>query len=231
MRFVLAVLLALSCATALAAPQQVDVKYRVLKNGQPVGEISEHFERQERQYRIESTTSATGIFALFAKGAIVLRSSGDVTGEGLRPLHFEHHRGADPSRLIVADFDWDKRTVAHKYDDKNETAALLPGAQDRLSQLYQFMFQPPRPPHVEFHTSTGRRLNLYRYRIIGEEALKTPLGTLQTLHISKQRSPDEDGTDLWLAKTRHYFPVRIVIDEKDGGKLEQQLESLSFTPD
>lgn len=232
MRACLLVLMALISSAAFAAPpQQVSVKYRVLKNGQAVGTISEHFDRKEQRYRIESTTTASGIFALFAKGAIILRSEGDITQEGLRPLHFEHHRGSDPAKLIVADFDWNKPAVTHKYDGKSETESLATGTQDRLSQLYQFMFQPPQAPQVEFHTSTGRKLNLYRYRIVGEEAVNTPLGTLQTLHISKQRNRDEDGLDLWLAKSRHYFPVHIVIDEKDGGKLEQKLESLSFTPD
>jgi len=231
MRACLLILLALISFAAQGSPQQVSAKYRVFKNGTQVGMVSEHFDRNGQQYHIESTTTATGIFALFARGAIILHSEGDITQDGLRPLHFEHHRGADPARLIVADFDWSKPAVTHKYDGKSETASLVVGTQDRISQLYQFMFQPPRPPHVEFNMSTGRKLNLYRYRVVGEESVITPAGTFQTLHISKQRTLDEDGTELWLAKSRYYFPVRIVIDEKDGGKLEQQVESLSFIPD
>lgn len=232
MRACLLILMALFGSAALAAPpQQVNVKYRVLKNGHAVGTVSEHFEHKDQRYSIESTTTASGIYALFAKGAIILRSEGEITQEGLRPLHFEHHRGADPAKLIVADFDWSKPSVTHKYDGKSETEPMTVGTQDRISQLYQFMFQPPQAPQVEFHTSTGRKLNLYRYRVVGEESVNTPVGKLQALHITKQRTRDEDGIDLWLAKSRHYFPVHIVIDEKDGGKLEQKLESLTFTPD
>lgn len=225
------VLLATISTAAQAAPQQVSASYRVIKSGQVVGKVTEHFEQTGQHYRIEHTTTATGIFALFARGAIRLISEGDITQNGLRPLHFEHHRGADPAKLIVAEFDWSKLSIAHKYDGKSETAPLTPGAQDRLSQLYQFMFQPPLPPHIEFHVSTGRRLNLYRYQLIGEETITTPAGTFQTLHLSKQRTPDDDGTELWLAKSRHYFPVRIVFLERNGGNLEQQLEHLTFTPD
>jgi len=219
-------------STALAAPpQQISAKYRVIKSGQLVGEVHERFERNGQQYHIESTTSATGIFALFARGAIKLQSMGEITDEGLRPLHFEHHRGADAAKLIVADFDWKKPGVTHKYDGRIETAPLLAGTQDRLSQLYQFMFQPPLNRDVNFHISTGRKLSLHHYRFIRDETTTVSAGTFQTLHLSKERTADEDGVDLWLAKSHHYFPVRIVFYEKNGGRLEQQLESLSFKPD
>lgn len=219
-------------SAALAAPpQQLTAKYRVIKSGQLVGEVNEHFERNGQQYRIESTTSATGIFALFAKGAIRLQSTGEIARDGLRPLHFENHRGADAAKLIVADFDWEKFIVSHKYDGRVETAPLLEGTQDRLSQLYQFMFQAPDNRDVDFHISTGRKLSLHHYRFIKEETTTVSAGTFQTLHLSKERTADEDGIELWLAKSQHYFPVRIVFNEKNGGRLEQQLESLSFKPD
>lgn len=216
-----------SFAAQAALPQKIDATYRVLKSGQQVGKVTEHFEQDGKRYRIESTTAAIGIYALFAKGNIRLVSEGEVTSKGLRPLHFEHHRGADPTKLISADFDWEKRIVSYKYDGKTETEALEDGVQDRISQHYQFMFQPPRQKTIDIHLTTGRKLNHYNYRLIGEETTPTLIGNFKTVHIARQRTPDEDGIDLWLAKSRHYFPVRIVFDEKDGGRLEQQLESLS----
>lgn len=221
--------LALFSLEALAAPQQVTAKYRVIKSGQVVGEVSEHFERDAQQkYRIESITNATGIFSLFARGNIRLLSAGDVTDGGLRPLHFEHHRGSDPARMIKADFDWEKSIARFSHDGKEENSALPSGTQDRISQLYQFMFQPPRGRDMEFHISNGRGLSQSRYRFIQEETITVSAGTFQTVHLSKERTRDEDGTELWLARDRHYFPVRIVFLEKNGGKLEQQLESLSL---
>lgn len=228
-RLIVLLLAFASLAAQAATPQKIDATYRVLKSGQLVGKISEHFEHDGKRYRIESTTTATGIFALFARGNIRLLSEGEITPAGLRPLHFEHHRGADSTKLIVADFDWEKRQVSHKYDGKIETAALEDGVQDRISQDYQFMFQPPQSD-IEIRLSTGRKLNLYNYRVVGEENTQTPIGLFKTVHLSKQRTADEDGIELWLAKDRHYFPVRIVFHEKDGGKLEQQLESL-FPPE
>lgn len=229
LRLLLAALLTfLGFSLAQAAPQQIQASYKLIKNGQQVGVVTERFQQAENRYTLESETSATGVFALFAKGKIRLSSRGEVTADGLRPLHFEHHRGADPAKLITADFDWSKRSATHRFDGETETAALTPGAQDRLSLLYQFMFKPPRKGEIRLAMTTGRKLNLYRYRLVGEEKITTPAGSFSTLHLSRQHVADEDGTEIWLAKSRHYFPVRIVFEEKGGGRLEQILTSLAF---
>jgi len=225
-----AIILVLSLAPAWAAPpQSVGASYRLTKMGQPFGVAHETFRRDANQYRIESVTSAVGIFALFAKGKIRLLSNGEVTAEGLRPLHFEHHRGDDPARRIVADFDWEKHSASLHYDGKSESAELPPGTQDRLSLLYQFMFKPPQGAGIELAMSNGRQISRYFYKVVGEEIIVTPAGRFETVHLSKRQGEQRDGTEVWLAKGRHYFPVRIVVEEKDGGALEQELTSLEFS--
>jgi hypothetical protein len=211
-----------------APPQAVDAGYRLTRMGQPFGTAQETFRREGGQYRIESVTSAAGVFALFAKGKVRLLSQGEVTAQGLRPLHFEHHRGDDPGKRIVADFDWEKRILVHQHDGKRESVELPPGTQDRISLLYQFMFQPPGGAGVELVMSNGRQVGRYLYKVVGEETLSTPAGTFETMHLSKYQDGRRDGTEVWLAKGQHYFPVRIVLDEKDGATLEQELTSLKF---
>lgn len=228
----LAALLCLCANLAHAAPPAgVHATYRLLRNGQQMGVVTETFKRQGSQYKLDSETSAIGIFALFAKGKIQLVSSGEIGADGLRPLHFEHHRGADPAKTIVADLDWDKHTVTHRFDGNTETAELKPGTQDRISFLYQFMFKPPGKEGFLLPMTTGKKLNVYRYQVAGEEKVTVPAGSFRALHLVKQHAADEDGTEIWLAKSRRYFPVRIVFEEKDGTKLEQQLVSVEFGPD
>lgn len=207
-------------------PQQIDAAYRLSKSGQPFGIARETFRREGAQYRIESVTQATGVFALFAKGGIRLVSHGEISPAGLIPRHFEHHRGNDPGRAVYADFDWQKHTVIHRYDGKNENEELPAGCQDRLSQLYQFMFNPPHGGEVALAVSNGRQVSRYVYRVVGDEVLVTPAGRFDTLHLSKIGVGRGEGVELWLAKNRSYFPVRVSFEEKDGGTLEQVLESL-----
>lgn len=226
--WLLLALLFLPALAHAAAPQSANVTYNLFKNGQQVGVVSESFNRKGNRYEILSTTKAIGIFALFAKGDIKLISRGEITKEGLRPLHFEHHRGSDPEKLIVADFDWRKRVLTLKYDGKTETTALTPGAQDRISRMYQFMFAPAPDKTLAFDMTNGRSLTHYQYALTEETPLETAAGKFNTLHFTKQHIHDEDGTELWLASDQHHFPVRILILETEGGKLEQKLTQLTF---
>lgn len=227
----IAVILLLSVMPLWAAPQASVATYRLTKMGQPFGAARETFKREAGRYRIESVSNAVGVFALFAKGKgkIRLLSNGEVTAEGLRPLHFEHHRGDDPTKRIVADFDWEKHKAIHQFDGKSESAELPVGTQDRISLLYQFMFHPPQGAGIELEMSNGRQLGRYHYKVIGEETIVTPAGRFVTVHLSKRSGEQRDGTEVWLAKERHYFPVRIAFDEKEGGTLEQELTALEIT--
>lgn len=219
-------LLCLPALTQAAPPVSASINYNLFKSGQQVGVVSETFLRKGNRYEILSETKAIGIFALFAKGNIKLISRGEITKDGLRPLHFEHHRGSDPDKLIVADFDWRKRILTMKYDGKTETATLAPGTQDRISRMYQFMFAPPQGKELTFHMTNGRNLELYEYLLADETPLETAAGKFNTLHYSKQHKADEDGTELWLSSENHYLPVRVLITETEGGKMEQKLTQL-----
>lgn len=235
------------CAAQAAAPQQaydpardgimarsgsesfrVAATYSLTKQGQQIGTVTEIFKQDDGRYQLESVTAATGIYALFIKGKRRFVSTGEVVAHGLRPRHFEDRRDAEPSKTVRADFDWEKMRLSSSFDGKTETAPLEPGAQDRLSMLYQFMFAPPEQGNIRLFMTTGKKLNPYLYKLAGEEKITTPAGQFQALHLVKQRAPDEDGTEIWLAKKRHYFPVRIVVEEHNGGKLEQNLTSLTF---
>lgn len=222
-------LLGAVATAAAAAPKSVSASYALLKNGQEVGVVNETYRQNGNQYQIVSETRGVGIYALFNnKGAIKLVSRGEVTKKGLRPLHFEHHRGSDPKKLIEADFDWAKNELTLRHGGETETVALKPDTQDRLSLMYQFMFLSLRKPgDLAFSMTNGRKLDDYRYRLKAREELNTPLGPLKTLRYEKVRSGDEDGTEFWLAPGRFNFPVRIVIEEH-GGRLEQNLKSLAF---
>lgn len=215
-------------STAQAAPQYVKASYVVLKAGQEVGTIDEQFVMNNQRYRIDSVTQAKGVFALFAKGSIRLSSTGEVGKTGLQPVRFEHYRGDNPAKHIAVDFDWKTSKLTHQFDGKTEIVAFQPGTQDRISQQYQFMFQSPAAPMIEFDVSSGRKLSRQQYKRIGEERIKTPAGAFTTIHLSKQHAPGEDGVEIWLAKSHHYFPVRIVFKEENGSILEQQVHSLSF---
>jgi len=224
----LAVCLCLATALAQAAPTRINATYSFAKSGQQVGVVTETFTQNGKHYELSSETKAIGIFALFARETIKLISRGEVGKNGLKPIHFEHHPGKDPDRRILADFDWNAGKLTVKYDGRSEVLPLEPDAQDRISLLYQFMYLPHGAKQFSFAMTNGKKIDRFQYVLVGEETLTTPAGQFQTLHYSRQHNPGENDTEIWLAKDKNYFPVRVIVGEKDAGKLEQTVTRLDF---
>ena len=51
---------------------------------------------------------------------------------------------------------------------------------------------------------------------------------MNTLRLVKQREPDDNGVEVWLAPERNFFPVKLLILENDGSKFEQVITQLEF---
>ncbi|MDA8382499.1 MAG: DUF3108 domain-containing protein [Betaproteobacteria bacterium] len=220
--------LGLSHPAAAAPPRHIVATYSLTAAGQPVAIDQETFTRTGARYRIESITRAVGLLALFQKGSIRLTSAGTVTASGLEPLRFEEDRGADPRRALSASFDWPTQRLTMRYDGKTEHARLVPGTQDRLSRMYQFLFMRHFGPRLRFAMTSGRSLERYSCHLVGRERLATPAGTFETLHYAKDRAPGERGFDVWLATTQAHFPVQVEMDQSDGMRLRQTITRLSI---
>lgn len=214
---------------ALAAtPQRITATYSLARNAQHMADITETFVQSKGKYQIESVTRAVGIFRVLTGESIRLISRGDVTKTGLRPTHFEHHRGARVDKKIIADFDWAQRQATFVYDGKTETASIPVGLQDRISLMYQFMFLSLKNPSFKFDMSNGRGVTQYEYERVGDEQLATQAGTFETLHLSRKRAPGDDGTEVWLARDKFQLPVKVVIQDDKGVRMEQVLTKLSI---
>lgn len=230
-RIAAAMVLVLAGAGPAAAkpPAHIQASYDLLKNGLHVGVIQETYEERDGAYRIVSETTPAGLLALISKTTIRLVSSGTVTPQGLRPLRFDHQRSGEPGKSTAAEFDWDKATLTLSHDGKTETVPLPAVTQDRLSAMYQFIHvNPAESRQIGFSMTNGARVSEYRYSVSPEDHADTPMGRLPAVRLTKQREADEDSTEIWLARDKHFFPVRMTIHESKGDILEQVLTSLSF---
>lgn len=213
-------------ACAAQPPHRVSLSYELSYNGIVAAELTEVLEHDGRHFTLHSVGRGTGIGALLYRGAAKRACRGDITSAGLRPLEFREQRGDRPA--AVASFDWAKKTLTQEYEGKAETTPMVPQLQDRLSFLYDFAFQSApdlRPGKVIRAVLTdGRGLARFAYKVEGTELLKTPAGELQTVHLVKQReNQDDKGTELWFAVDRDYLPVRILVLEMDGARIDQVL--------
>ena len=213
-------------ASAAQPPQKLSLSYDVSYNGIVAAELTEVLEHDGKSFSLTSEGRGKGIGALLYRGAARRSARGEVTGAGLRPLEYRDQRGDKPA--AVARFDWVKKTLTQERDGKNETTNIVPPLQDRLSFLYNYAFQssPDLKPGKEIKVTLtdGRGLTQFQYNAAGREMLKTPAGELETVRLVKQRdNKDDKGTEIWFATDRDYLPVRILVIETDGVRIDQVL--------
>lgn len=226
MKRITAFLLLFASCAALAAPTRIDAEYQLTKAGLVIGRVVESYERNADAYAIRSTTSSEGALKIFLDDSIVLSSEGRVGPNGLEPAVFEQKRAGNASRDIHATFDWKGGVMRSLYRGESKDVELPPGTQDRVSVMYQFMNVSPKGDTFEVPMSNGRKVERYTYRRTGEATLKTPAGEFETVHYERVVREGESKAEVWLAKDRFNFPVRVVFDDPKGLRLEQSLVAL-----
>ncbi|HET7730488.1 MAG TPA: DUF3108 domain-containing protein [Usitatibacter sp.] len=222
-----ALLLAATSALASAAPATITAEYELTNHGIRIGRVSETYVRKGDTYSIQSVTRSEGPLKLFLDDQLTVESAGTVSPEGLKPMRFTQRREKDPKRDIDASFDWGRGLLVSRFRGETHEVALLPQTQDRLSFMYQFMNVTPRAGPMSLVMSNGRKVERYTYRLVSEARLATPAGEFDTLHFERVvESPKESRAEVWLARDRFNFPVRVVFDDPRGLRVEQTLLSL-----
>lgn len=222
----------LSCAAATpAAPQSISARYEVLWNGSRIAVVNETFEAKDGAYRILSESRAVGLLALFAREPLRFDSSGQVTASGLQPLHFEGKRGDNDPRRARADFNWAAGQLTLTRDGTTDQLKLPAATQDLVSVMYQFMFLDlAHRERFELAMTNGRKLNQHWYTIRPGVEIETAFGRMTTLHLVKQHRPDESGAEIWLAPQHRQLPVRMVVIDEDGWRVEHNLTKFELKP-
>ena len=214
------------CANlAFAQPKSVLLEYEVTRDGKPFATVKESFTQDGKQYKIESITKGIGVYALF--GERKLSSTGEITAQGLKPMHFELHQGESGRKSLITDFDWAKNTLNMQVKGKTKTAVLEAGTQDLASYAYQFMFTPPLKDAVNVALATGKKLNLYQYKVAERGAVLDAANVqFATTHLLSTKAEDESKKQLWLAENQHYLLVRYRQLDENGATLEQTLTKI-----
>lgn len=216
----LAAFLGLAVAAAAEPPRRVRISYDVSHNGTVMVEATETLEHDGRTYRIRSVWQGKGLFALARRGSAERTSEGTVHGSGLLPVEFRDRRGDEPAS--VARFDWTRRLLVRERDGKVESGPLPERAQDRLSFVWGFAFAPPARKEIEADIADAKGSSHVRYRVAGPESLHTAAGDFETVRLVKQRdNGDSRETEIWLAPKAQYLPLRILVIEKDGTRIDQ----------
>jgi hypothetical protein len=204
--------LSLTAAAAVAAPpQRVDIAYEMARNDLVIADVSQHLEHDGRSYRLTETSKGRGVFAL--RGEASRSSQGAVAADGLRPQKFEDRRSG-------------RDTLHAEFDPAAKTPTLQ--RQDRLSFIWTFAFAPPAAAAATVIASDGKSATTYVFQSAGRERVKTLAGEFDALKLVKRRdNPQDKITEIWLAVDRQYIPVRVLVIDKDGTRLDTLAAKIS----
>ncbi|RLA58078.1 MAG: DUF3108 domain-containing protein [Gammaproteobacteria bacterium] len=153
------------------------------------------------------------------EGNRIIPSSYVYQGTGLmsrrREVHFTE--GADTLRSLYKD----------KWYDLPYTANTL----DRMSQQEQvrlLLLNDPTPGEdIVITVADKKRVKVYTLSYVGEETIKTPLGTVDTLHFRRVHDDPDRKSDTWVAPSWDFAMVKTVHIE-DGKPIEGMITSLSI---
>ena len=209
-----------------AVPVRVALTYTMSRNGTAAVELKEVLQHDGKTYALSSEGKAKGLLSLILRGSLSTSSRGAVSTDGLKPAEYRDQRG---ERTHGARFDYERRLIVLNDNGSSDTKPLASGTQDRLSVLYSFAFHMPGAAEFEIQVTDGRGVSTYRYANGGTETLRTPMGPLEAVHLVKRRDgPDDKTTELWLAREHHFLPVRMLIVEKDGTRIDQTISKIEY---
>ena len=211
--------LSLAFPVAAAPAGKVEIAYELNRNGSAIAELVEDLEHDGKTYRLSAQMKGKGLYSL--RGDATRSSRGTIGAEGLRPIEFEDKRtGRDTAR---AKFDWAAKTLTlQSKEGASETKPLTVGMQDRMSFAYSFAFRVPGAAPVTLNITDGKGVSSSVYTASGRETVKTPAGEFEALKLTRQKNnPDDRSSEIWLAVKQGYLPVRILVVEKDGTRVDQ----------
>ncbi|MBI5900821.1 MAG: DUF3108 domain-containing protein [Rhodocyclales bacterium] len=186
------------------------------EGGFVIGQAIYTWEHDGFRYRLKNLIETTGLAAVFRPVQSLASSEGEIGADGLRPGQFRQERvgGVD-----TASFDWLGRFVSYA----GRRDPIVNGTQDLLSMYYQLMLLAPTDGAVEMPIATGRKLETYRFEVLGEVALATAGGERRTIHVRARGGGDT--IEIWLpageGAIARGMPLKIRFIDRKGEIFDQ----------
>ncbi len=229
-----------SSAPALPMPanrlaQQGTIRYNITRgeSGLLIGQSVHHWEHADGRYTASAVTETIGIAALFVPAKLKQASIGVIDSAGLKPEHFRNEQRKRTDEAFIERAQNRVRSSSssgsESSSDSTGREAALTGIadtlQDTLSMYYQLclLFSDAAPPKGPLHLpiATGRKLETYRFELVGEEVLNYRLNHFATQHL-RTRSGD-DTVDLWIVPN-FPLPLRIRFVDRKGDIYDQWMD-------
>ncbi len=183
--------------------------------------------------RYRSDLFAAVDFLVVKLNVLASHSEGAITGAGLAPDRYT----ATPRRrsTVATSFNRDERQTI-TFSASANVVPLAPGAQDRLSVIFQVGAWIRGDPQL---VQAGRRIDVpvagvrgdvdtWSFESLGIEPIEAGLGRVEATHLRRVPRPDSNDRviDVWIAHADGGYPARVVYTEKNGDTVAMMLERI-----
>ncbi|WP_417347167.1 DUF3108 domain-containing protein [Ferrimonas sp.] len=203
--------------------------YQVWRGDSELGEGYYQLEQlADGQYRL-GYQSKVGL--LFLSDTRTETSEFRMVSQLVRPTLYRMKRsGTGPDFKSWIRFNPDTGPIQAQYRDEKATLPWSEPKFDPLSYQQQLRLDVAAgKTEMAYPIIYKAKEKEYRYKVVGEETLTLPFGTLETIKVERDRGEGSSRqTYLWLAKAHHLVMARL-IQYKDGDvQAELKLTALEF---
>lgn len=215
---------------ATSLPPSADLRYAITakQSGFNInGKATVNWFNDGKTYSIFADTHA-----MIVGKILEAKSEGAIDTYGIAPKQFTEKRFRKAP--AVSTFDRDKQEISFTQSDNHYP--ISGGEQDRTSIVWHLVSVARANPK-QFKTGSAwdffvvgpRDAEPWRFTVVSKDKVKTPLGTLDTVHIFRDPPPDDQKQklDIWLAPSQNWYPVRIRFTDPNGDYIDQTVESIT----
>lgn len=196
-------------------PTAFEANYSVAKGSMTLGNLHTSLKINGNRYSYHKHTKATGIAALLTGIKITENTNGQMVGRNIKPTNYLFNQ-SKRSKSKVDRIQFTKNVAKGNYKNKAYSEKLMANTHDRASlELALARDLALNKSRLSYSVIERGEKKQYNFQKLGNETLKTPAGTFNTIKVKVIRSGNKRDTLFWLAKETGYMPVKIRHREKN----------------
>jgi hypothetical protein len=205
---------------------EFNAEFDISVAGLPAGKSVYSLAKQaDGNYQIQTISSARGVFKLFLSDEYILTSQFSLKEGAVQPQWFLDEKTGEDERLKLS-FDWQNQLLEAENDKGIKQVPIQANTQDVLS--YHVLLPNKLKQGLSdfsFPVAEEKKLKQYHIKVLGHEVLKTKLGQLNSIKLTRLQDDDRKSY-VWLAPELNYIPIQAVHIE-NGFTIKAQLNALS----
>lgn len=206
-------------------PPSVNLSYAVstqYKGMNVNGNSSIQWKADKQSYTLQTETRI-GLLGKIMEAT----STGQIGPKGLMPEKYVEKRLRKASVATI--FNRVENTISYPSGD---TAKMKNMEQDRASVVWQLVSVARANPdkfvmnsNWTFNAAGNSKTQPWIFSVVKTGELSTSLGQIKTVQLIRQNRGQQ--TSIWLAPAYNWYPVQILLIEKNGTRIQQTIKKIT----